>query len=97
MYDKLNALYNNEIISSLLKNDVIIYGKFVRNILIENISLNDYFSSSSINTITCYAKSMYTPIITRDLNKYSIGVLNNEPFSNDFISNLIVYQSINNN
>ena len=47
MYDKLNDLYNHEIISTLLKNDVIIYGKFVRNIVIENMSLNDFFSSGT--------------------------------------------------
>ena len=91
MYDKLNDLYNNQIISILLKNDVIIYGKFIRNILIENMSLNDFFPNGSINTVTCYAKFIYKPIITRDLNEYSIGVLDNEPFSNDFISDLTVY------
>ena len=90
MYNKLNDLYNNEIISILLKNDVIIYGKFIRNILIENMSLNDFFSNGSINTVTCYAKSVYKPIITRDLNKYSVGVLDNEPFNN-FISDLTIY------
>jgi hypothetical protein len=91
MYDKLNDLYNDEIISALLKNDVIIYGKFVRNILIENMSLNDFFLSGTINTVTCYAKSIYKPIITRDLNEYSIGVLDNEPFNNNFISDLTIY------
>ena len=87
MYDKLFNLYNNYIIYSLLKNDAIIYGKFVRNILIEEISLTQFLSNSPDNIITCYASSTYKNIITRDLDKYTVGIFDTESIHN----NLIIY------
>ena len=91
MYDKLNNLYKNDIINKLLKNDVVIYGKFIRNILIEGILLKDFLSNSPDNIITCYALSAYKNIITRDLDKYTIGILDNEPITSSILSHLIIY------
>ena len=61
-----DKIINNQFFEKLLKNDVGIYGKFIRNILTENKSLKDMQNS----TINAYAKLIYKDIIERDLFSY---------------------------
>ena len=61
-----DKIINNQFFEKLLKNDVGIYGKFIRNILTENKSLKDMQNS----TINAYAKLIYKDIIERDLFGY---------------------------
>uniref|UniRef100_A0A6C0IXN1 RING-type domain-containing protein n=1 Tax=viral metagenome TaxID=1070528 RepID=A0A6C0IXN1_9ZZZZ len=72
MYEKINIIYNNKIFFSLLKNDCIIYGDFIRTILFNDINLEDYLSSqSSKNYIKCFGSYKYKDIIERDLHKHT--------------------------
>ena len=45
-----DKIINNQFFEKLLKNDVGIYGKFIRNILTENKSLKD-MQNSTINAL----------------------------------------------
>jgi hypothetical protein len=65
----LSPIEIQPIFEKLFKNDVVIYGRFVRQILIEGTTLPE-FSNDKLNTIHCYAKSIYRDIIERDLYVY---------------------------
>ena len=56
----------------LLKNDVVIYGKFLRQHFFENISLEE-FSKQESNKINCYTKYLYMDLFERDLYPYLFG------------------------
>ena len=72
MYEKINEIYNNKLLNSLLKNDCIIYGEFIRNILLEDITVEKFLLLYSTNNyIKCFASYKYKEIIERDLNKYT--------------------------
>lgn len=72
MHEKINKIYNNKILFSILKNDCIIYGDLIRTILFSDKTLEDYFSEqSSKNCITCFGSYKYKEIIERDLDKYT--------------------------
>ena len=62
----LTNIYEHPILSTLIKNDVTIYGKFIRSIIFENKSISDYFLDES-SVINCYAKLVFKDIIERDL------------------------------
>ena len=68
----IDKIIDNEFIQLLLKNDVVIYGKFIRDIIIDNKSLEDY-SKDYFNVINCYSKYVYMDIIERDIYKYLTG------------------------
>lgn len=70
-------ILNNKFITDLLKNDVVFYGRFIREILINNKSLEDY-SKDTYNIINCYAKYLYSDIIERDIYPYLTGRVNIE-------------------
>ena len=69
---KLNSILDNEFIKRLLKNDVVIYGRFIREILIKGVTMEEY-SKSNHNVISCYSKYLYTDIIERDIYPYLQG------------------------
>ena len=50
MNEKLNILYKNPIINSLLKNDAFIYGSFVRNYLFSDKDEKNLFMDNFENT-----------------------------------------------
>lgn len=67
----LKAIEECPIFEKLFKNDVVVYGKFVREILVEGYTL-DEFSKNRNRTIHCYAKLIYKDIIERDLYSYIV-------------------------
>ena len=72
---RLKEIFENEFIKTLLKNDVVIYGRFVREVLIKGKSIKEY-SEGSDNIITCYSKYILTDVIERDIYKYLCGTIN---------------------
>ena len=68
----LNNLYNLEFVKKILKNDGVIYGSFVRRLLIENESFEN-FVKSKFPIISCYSKYLFLEIFERDLHKYIIN------------------------
>ena len=39
---KLLEIFDNDLIKALLKNDCVIYGSFVRDVIVQGISLKEY-------------------------------------------------------
>lgn len=72
----INSLYSHEIINDLIKNEVTIYGKFLRKILFDNCSIDDYFKDN--NKINGYTRLVFRDIVERDLDKF-IKKINNHP------------------
>ena len=69
----IESIYNHPIFKSLLKNEVTLYGCFIREILYENVSINEYINYQTNNKmINCYARTVYKEIIERDLDEYII-------------------------
>lgn len=60
-----------DIFEKLLKNEVTIYGSFVRRVLIEKQSIKE-LANSKYPSIHCYAKAGFKDIIERDLYDYII-------------------------
>lgn len=79
-----NSILNHKLFKMILKNDFIIYGSILNEILNGNSNL-DYFRklSASENTITCYGKFCYREILERDIGEfiYKPLLLGNEPYS----------------
>ena len=72
--DLVESIYTHPIFSSLLKNDVSIYGSFIREVLYENVNIDDFFTFS-FKPINCYALLTYKSIIERDLYDYIIDIV----------------------
>ena len=90
----LNNIYENPILSTLIKNDVTIYGKFIRSIVFENKSISNYLLDESV--INCYTKLVFKDIIERDINKYLIKIhrLSNSTFLStrcEFVTYILEY------
>ena len=68
IYNSIDKIYTHPIFYSLIKNDVVIYGNFIRSILFENISINDYINTSQ--SIKCYSLYSCKKFIDRDINDY---------------------------
>ena len=92
----INSLYSHEIISNLIKNEVTIYGKFLRKILFDNCSIDDYFKDDN-NKINGYTRLVFRDIIERDLDKY-LKKINNHPnlhfIIGDIANTTIINQTI---
>ena len=72
----IESIYIHPIFKSLLKNEVTLYGCFIREILYENVSINDYINKqTSDKIINCYARTVFKEIIERDLDEYIIDIL----------------------
>lgn len=54
-------------VSMLLKNDVLIFGEFIVNFLLNETTIKPY------KTVNCFAKSVFKNIIERDLFKYKFS------------------------
>ena len=61
---KLTELYNINIIELLLKNDIIIYGSFVKEYFIMDRDFGDIITDTEM--ITCMGKLKYIELIERD-------------------------------
>jgi len=79
-------LYKNVIIYKLLKNDVTLYGSFIRMVLFEKQTFKE--ALQKINIIYGYSKLIYKNIIERDLNKY---IINTDKLSS---GNIDMYDSV---
>jgi len=69
----LERIYTHPIFSSLLKNDVTLYGPFIREVLYENVDIDD-FHTYSFKPINCFSLLSYKKIIERDLNEFIISI-----------------------
>ena len=58
----LTEIFDNKFISTLLKNDCVIYGGFVREIVVQGVTLEDY-SKKQYNVISCYAKYIFSDMM----------------------------------
>lgn len=65
----VNYIYSNKILSDLIKNDVIIYGQFIRKLIYEYNYIND-----KIWIIYGFSRNIYRDIIERDLDKYLVSI-----------------------
>ena len=75
----IDSIYSHDIFSSLIKNEVTVYGKFLRKVVFENISIEHYLTNDS--QINAYTRNIFRDIIERDLDKY--------------ITQIYVHQNIN--
>jgi len=83
-----DQIISHTIFEKLLKNDVGLYGRFIRNILLENKLLKNI----TYKTIHGYAKLIYRDIIERDLYEH---IKSTEIFQTpEIISNLIITYEI---
>tara|TARA_E500000178_G_scaffold336847_1_gene375353 strand:+ start:2936 stop:3721 length:786 start_codon:yes stop_codon:yes gene_type:complete len=80
-----NSITNNDLFKKLFKNDVEIYGPFVRKILIDSEEIKSWKNQ----TIHCYAKFLYRDIIERDLFDYikSFKIYQGSELTNSVIIN----------
>lgn len=67
----IHPIQKEAIFEKLFKNDIVIYGTFVRQLLIEGKSLKELSKNS--NHIHAYGKAVYRDIVERDLHKYISG------------------------
>ena len=74
---QIDNMEDNAFLKTLLKNDVVIYGKFIRDVIINNMSMEKY-SKNYYNVINCYAKYIYMDVIERDIYEYLTGKVNVE-------------------
>ena len=58
---QIDNILDNAFLKTLLKNDVVIYGKFIRDVIINNMSMEKY-SKNYYNVINCYAKYIYMDV-----------------------------------
>ena len=82
----LNNLYKLEFVKKILKNDGVIYGPFIRRMLLENESFEN-FAKSKYPIISCYAKYLFLEIFERDLHKYIVNKSFLSPLSLDNVLN----------
>lgn len=85
---KLVEIFNNDLIHTLLKNECVIYGSFVRDVVVHGVSLTDY-SKKKYNVINCYAKYILSDIIERDIYLYirsKVGVVETKISKNTMIT-----------
>jgi hypothetical protein len=66
---KLETIFDEPFFTNLLKNDVVIFGQAVRELVINGLNLKE-FSEKEYNVINAYAKAIFIDIIERDLYKY---------------------------
>ena len=73
----IETIYSHPIFKSLLKNEVTIYGSFVREVLYESTTIDDFIccEDNSFKIINCYARSAFKDIIERDLDEYIYDIL----------------------
>lgn len=83
-----SSITNNDFFKKLFKNDVEIYGPFVRKILIDSEELKTLKNQ----TIHCYAKFLYKDIIERDLFDYikSFKIYQGSEVTNSVIMNYLI-------
>lgn len=88
----IDALRNYSVFTKLLKNDVILYGKCVRQLLVENVSMKEY--SKTGHVINCFAQFIFIDIIERDLDKYIIETIryNTDARNNEYRNLLTSYK-----
>lgn len=85
---KLLEIFDNDLIKALLKNDCVIYGSFVRDVIVQGISLKEY-SKKKYNVISCYSRYILSDIIERDIYLYThlkTGVIETKQSKNTIIT-----------
>ena len=66
---KLETIFKEPFFTNLLKNDVVIFGSAVRELVVNGLSLKQ-FSKKEYNVISSYGKAIFIDIIERDLYEY---------------------------
>ena len=97
-FDKsIDSIYSHPILSSLIKNEATIYGSFLRSILFENTSIDNYVTNKK-QIINGYCRTVFRDIIERDLDEY-IQKIHKLPSTNetsrcDFVTYTLLYNEI---
>jgi len=86
----IDSIYSHIIFSSLIKNEVTIYGNFLRKVLFENISIEDYFKNNY--QINAYSRNIFRDIIERDIHNNIIQIYVHQNFNSSSRCEFITYK-----